>query len=303
MTAVDGRPEEATQELLGGEPSWSLRARAGSAFAKLVNTARETPGRRCLVVMHGKFLKELLTNVIRASGDPSYQSAALCMLEHRDSIVSLSRALNPMVFDRHEEEARIKIYLVRHGQAEDDLDDSYGGAADHRLTPKGEEQAHEIAKALRDLGIKRIYTSPLRRALVTAEIVSRELGLSDSVHVADDLRERNSYGVLSGIPKQKAWDLFPLLLKAGEKRSGHSKTSLLGAEEYDAFATRVGAMFDQVVADATERKLDRIAVVTHGTFLWVLLTDKLGLSFPDDWKHGSSMLLDYEEAKATVSPL
>lgn len=303
MNAVAGRPQDATAALLGGEPISSFRARVSAAFTKLMRLAERAQGRRCLVVVHGKFLHTLVSDVLCASGNASYRSASLCFLEYRQATARISSKLIPAVGSAQQGVAAMKIYLVRHGEAEDDLDDSYGGAADHRLTPKGEKQANNIAAELSSLGVTHIYTSPLRRARRTAEIVCEEIGLASAVQVVDDLRERNSYGVLSGIPKQKASDLFPLLLKEGEKRSGHSKAPLLGAEDYDAFVARVGDALARVVADATEKKLDRVAVVTHGTFLRVLIADQLGLVFPEDWRHGSSMLLEYEPSKATISPL
>jgi len=196
----------------------------------------------------------------------------------------------------------MKIFLVRHGEAEDDLDDSYGGAADHKLTPKGESQARELAEELRAESIEKIYTSPQRRALTTATIIANELSISDAVCVVEDLRERNSYGVLSGIPKNKAAELFPLILKKGEVRSGHSKTPLLGSEEFEAFESRVASAFAEVSRAALLDNLARIAIVTHGTWLRVLVGEHLGLDLPPDWKHASSLLLEYTPAKAAIVP-
>jgi serine/threonine-protein phosphatase PGAM5 len=57
------------------------------------------------------------------------------------------------------------LYLVRHGQY-DELND--GG-----LTDLGWKQAAHVGKALKGHNISRIYTSTLRRALETTEVVSR----------------------------------------------------------------------------------------------------------------------------------
>ena len=60
------------------------------------------------------------------------------------------------------------IYLIRHGEALDDINKTYGGWADDPLTPKGEKLAEELAKELSKLGIKTIYSSSLKRAQKTA---------------------------------------------------------------------------------------------------------------------------------------
>ena len=82
-----------------------------------------------------------------------------------------------------------KLYLLRHGPAvphgtPDIADD------DRPLTSKGERRVRSVARALKRLKIKvdRIVTSPLPRALRTAEIVAEVLGKSDWVELVDDLR-------------------------------------------------------------------------------------------------------------------
>lgn len=196
----------------------------------------------------------------------------------------------------------MKIYLVRHGEAGDDLDDSYGGAADHQLTTRGESQARDLASALKTRVIEKMYTSPQRRALKTATIIAHELSISNDVCVVEDLRERNSYGVLSGIPKSKASELFPLILQPGEIRSGHSKEPLLGSEGFDSFVSRVSAAFTAISKEAFVDDHDCIAIVTHGTWLRILVGEHLGLDLPPDWKHASTLLLEYSPASAVIFP-
>lgn len=67
----------------------------------------------------------------------------------------------------------MKIGFFRHGPAEDE--------EPRPLTKKGRRKVREAAKNLRDLEIRRIVTSPLPRALQTAEILSDVLGLPMAV--------------------------------------------------------------------------------------------------------------------------
>lgn len=72
--------------------------------------------------------------------------------------------------------ACVKLYLLRHAEAEPDEPD-----AERRLTAKGERQVHQLAVYLlkRDvpLEIKEIWHSPLVRAVETADLFKKELKL------------------------------------------------------------------------------------------------------------------------------
>jgi phosphohistidine phosphatase len=85
------------------------------------------------------------------------------------------------------------LILLRHGIA---LPPGTPGMADddRPLTEKGERRMVEIGQALArlDLKLDRIVTSPLPRARRTAEIVARELGLSERLEHADELRAGRS---------------------------------------------------------------------------------------------------------------
>jgi broad specificity phosphatase PhoE len=302
MQAVNGQPENPSAPILGSEPPEVFHARVVKAFHSCLEITARVPPQTCLIIGHGKFLHVLATSVLHTTGLMSYEPAHMYRLEYRPPYAQLSLPSQSTPHPRRPERVFMKIYLVRHGEAEDDLDDSYGGAADHPLTPKGEAQAGDLAATLKESVITRIYTSPQRRASKTATIMASELMISNAVRVVDDLRERNSYGVLSGIPKSNACELFPLILKPGEVRSGHSKEALLGAEDYDAFVNRVVATFSLISREASADQIDNIAIVTHGTWLRILVSEHLGLSLPQGWKHASTMLLEYSPAKAAILP-
>ena len=67
------------------------------------------------------------------------------------------------------------IWLLRHGDAEDGAGKS---DADRELTKKGERQARDAGKAMKELGVELdlCLTSPKVRARQTAEIACDELG-------------------------------------------------------------------------------------------------------------------------------
>jgi len=82
------------------------------------------------------------------------------------------------------------IILFRHGHAIDDTGSSSLGDAGRWLSGKGRERTREVAKKLAASKKKRpveIWTSPLVRAVQTAEIAAEAAGLTDAVHVREEL--------------------------------------------------------------------------------------------------------------------
>lgn len=98
----------------------------------------------------------------------------------------------------------LKIYLTRHGQCEGNKKGIQNGRLDTRLTEFGIKQAENAAKNIKrlNMGIEKLYSSPLQRAYKTAEIISDKLGLSEP-EIIKDLIERD-FGKFGGVDIQKA---------------------------------------------------------------------------------------------------
>jgi len=81
----------------------------------------------------------------------------------------------------------MQLYFLRHGLA--DRSAWFGADYERPLTPRGMERMGLEAEFISslDLGMDYILTSPLTRALQTAEIVAEHLGLLDRMEVDDRL--------------------------------------------------------------------------------------------------------------------
>jgi broad specificity phosphatase PhoE len=67
----------------------------------------------------------------------------------------------------------LTVYLLRHGETFYNADGNrYCGATDIGLTEKGIRQAHTAADLLKGISFDAIYSSPLQRAHLTAQIAS-----------------------------------------------------------------------------------------------------------------------------------
>ncbi len=94
-----------------------------------------------------------------------------------------------------------KLFVFRHAETTDNARQIFSGWRDPTLTPKGVQQAHEVAEQLRSETIQYAFTSHLRRARMTLAIVLQpHPGVP--VFVDDRLIER-CYGTLQGQSKQR----------------------------------------------------------------------------------------------------
>ena len=70
------------------------------------------------------------------------------------------------------------IVLIRHGETDWNRERRFQGHADQPLNEAGRRQARELAEQLQAEPVTAVYTSPLRRASETAEIVAARFGLA-----------------------------------------------------------------------------------------------------------------------------
>ncbi|MFJ4682222.1 histidine phosphatase family protein [Streptomyces sp. NPDC088789] len=158
------------------------------------------------------------------------------------------------------------LLLVRHGETEWSLSGRHTGWTDLPLTERGEEQAKSLAPLLSGRPFVRVLTSPLGRAVRTAELA----GLTGA-ETEPDLREWD-YGGYEGVTTRAIhrgrpdWYLWTDGVPAGTE--GHPGES----------PHQVGARADRLLA-ALAAALDTgdVVLVAHGHFLRVVTARRLGL--------------------------
>ena len=98
------------------------------------------------------------------------------------------------------------LVLVRHGQSEWNALNLFTGWKDVGLTQKGIDEARNAGRLLRAEGIAFdiAYTSVLKRAQHTLDIILEELGQTDIEIVRDQALNERDYGNLSGLNKDDA---------------------------------------------------------------------------------------------------
>jgi 2,3-bisphosphoglycerate-dependent phosphoglycerate mutase len=94
-----------------------------------------------------------------------------------------------------------KLILIRHGQSIWNLENRFTGWVDVPLTKQGEEEARAAAKKMHGMQVDVAYTSALRRAQHTLDIILETMGLETPVIRDQALNERH-YGDLQGLNKE-----------------------------------------------------------------------------------------------------
>ncbi|MGP4007297.1 histidine phosphatase family protein [Streptomyces sp. 4N124] len=159
------------------------------------------------------------------------------------------------------------LLLVRHGETEWSVSGRHTSWTDLPLTGHGEEQAKSLAPLLSHRTFSLALSSPLRRALHTAELA----GLSGVVP-DEDLHEWD-YGAYEGVTTvdihrtRPDWYLWTDGVPPGP--AGHPGES---PAEVGARADRVLSRVDSALADGD------VILVAHAHFLRVLTARRLGLS-------------------------
>jgi broad specificity phosphatase PhoE len=141
-----------------------------------------------------------------------------------------------------------RILLVRHGETDWNLNRRLQGHADRPLNDTGREQAHALAAELAQEPLEAVYSSDLKRALDTAQIIAAARGLE--VTALPELRERH-FGTWEGLTDEEIHGRFP---EAAEGVLGDGETR----EEMDR---RVLATLERI---AQEHPAGTVLIVSHG---------------------------------------
>ncbi len=98
------------------------------------------------------------------------------------------------------------LILVRHGQSEWNLQNLFTGWRNPNLTEQGQGEARATGKALKARGIvpDLYYTSALRRAQHTLDLMLEEMGILNVTITRNVALNERDYGDLSGLNKDDA---------------------------------------------------------------------------------------------------
>jgi len=150
----------------------------------------------------------------------------------------------------------VQIVLVRHGATDWNLQGRCQGVTDRELSEVGVRQAEQIAALLSSESIQAIYSSDLRRARQTADLISQPHNLP--VLIEENIRELN-HGALEGLTFNEIKQSYSEFL--ARWRTEPAEIQVPGGERLTDVAERAW----EGVARIAERHVaaESIVVVSH----------------------------------------
>ncbi len=148
-----------------------------------------------------------------------------------------------------------KLYLIRHGETEQNKTGVLMGSTDTPLNEQGRLQAASLRERINALEVDSIFASPLSRAVETATLVFGE----QARIVTDTSLQEYHFGEWEGMHFSDISKQYPEVWRMW--LTDWEQTRIPGAEPFAAFKVRVISMVEEIVRNHPGQ---RVAVVSHG---------------------------------------
>jgi broad specificity phosphatase PhoE len=167
-----------------------------------------------------------------------------------------------------------ELILARHGETAWNVEKVYRGRTDVNLDEVGIKQAELLGKHLSNWELETIYSSPLRRAIDTANIIARYQKIG--VHIAEGLIDFD-YGEWQSLSEQRAKSLYPTL--HDEWHNNPHKVRMPGGESLEDVKKRAIKVVNAVLSEYQ----GSIVLVSHRVVNKVLICSLLGMDNSYFW--------------------
>ena len=177
-----------------------------------------------------------------------------------------------------------RLIIVRHGECDGNKDGIFRGRFDFPLNQTGLQQAREVAADLMRYSFSKVYSSPLKRSLQTAQAIADAKGVS--VVAMEEFNNIN-LGHWEGQSKDKIKKRYPkeweiwrakpecLTLSNAETLEMVQKRALAGVEQLKSLS-------DETVILVTHRSVFKVLLAgildMGGTYFWKLHIDNAAYS-------------------------
>ena len=192
----------------------------------------------------------------------------------------------------------MKIFFVRHGETEWNALGLIQGQADIPLNSNGRKQAHFLGKQLSNVHFDYIISSPLSRAIETAEIICKN---NREIYI-DDLLKEISYGICEGqnlkeIHKETCCELHSFFSDPKYYQPPE------GGESIPELKERARIFLQKLISERNDDK--NILVSTHGAYIRGVISVINQLSDAEFWmgkeqENCSVTIVDYTGQRFSV---
>jgi len=170
----------------------------------------------------------------------------------------------------------LELMLIRHGETDSNRRGSYLGWTDIELNEIGINQVKFLRDRLKGVKVDKIYSSPLKRALQTAEIINENYKLD--IVPSDGLKERN-FGIWDDLTLEEMTKRYPT--EYNEWVNDWIKYRIKDGESAQEAYERSAAFVDEIIKNNNEGV---IMLVTHLGTIRFILAHLLGLGIENSWR-------------------
>ncbi len=172
------------------------------------------------------------------------------------------------------------ILLVRHGETDWNRENRFQGRADPPLNQKGRAQAVDLSVRLAAEELAAIYSSPLRRALETAEIVA---AAHAQEAVTIDALQEVDVGAWEGLTRTEVEERYP---EQFARWLDHEQ----GYEDGETYEQLSGRVMPALLGFEETHPGERILAVTHGGPIRAALAHVDAVSHAEARKRGPAIV-------------
>lgn len=193
----------------------------------------------------------------------------------------------------------MKIYFVRHGKTEWNLEQRYQGAhGDSPLLPQSMTDLKELSNYLKDEKFAAVYASPLKRAKISGQLLADQVILS---LIVDERLKEFDLGKLEGMDFAKAAEKYPEETDNFFNHPAEFDATKIASESYQDVIDRGEKVIAEIRAKY-QKPDDQVLVVSHGAFLVALIGSLLGYPISDLRQNGglantSLTIVDFSPTK------
>ncbi len=213
------------------------------------------------------------------------------------------------------------MYLVRHGETEWNKLNRVQGWVDSSLTKEGLEIARLCGLGLQDIAFDAAYSSDLKRAETTAEIILSQNLQKEIPHFTQVNLREISFGSFGGEDKtlyraacskvlfgEEDVTLLNEKMQTGEIvpadliNAGFSLDTSNEAEDYGSFKERIREEIEAIFHRAEKEEHEKVLVVSHGLAIFALLKElsRESIQSIHEVKNASVSLLTYKDGTVFI---
>ena len=188
----------------------------------------------------------------------------------------------------------MKLFLIRHGQTDWNIQKKYCGFSDIDLNENGKKQIKKLAKRISNERIQKIYSSDLKRTIQSAKIIFKDA----PIEKLPEFREIN-FGIFEGLTYQEIMKKHSKIYKKWIEKPLNTK--IPNGEDLKTLAKRVKRGLTKVLS-ANNNKT--IAIFTHAGPIRVILYEILRMDLKDFWQiepaSASLSLIEFKKGKGRI---